>query len=123
MIKAFHHADMIIPKGMDHKARDFYCDLLGFKEIEKPDSLKSNGGFWLQIGSFQLHLSYERKEGVDPTKTKAHLAFETENLQELKSKLIQSGYSVKEQTPIPGMERFESVDPFGHRLEFLMMNH
>ena len=121
MVKSIHHADIIIPRGEDQKAKDFYCELLGFKEIEKPDALKNNGGFWVRIGGFQLHLSYEKKEGVDPRKTKAHLAFEVNDLASVRKKLEENGFPTKEQTPIPNMERFESTDPFGHRLEFLKM--
>ena len=116
-----HHADIIIPKGGDDEARKYYCELLGFKEIAKPVTLQKNGGLWLEVGGTQLHLSYEKKEGIDPRKTKSHLAYEVENLRELEEKLINNGFTVKKQTPIPGMSRFESEDPFGHRVEFLQV--
>ena len=66
----------------------------------------------------QLHLSYEKKAGIDPRKTKAHIAFKVADLKKIEDVLISNGFSVKEQVQLPGMIRIESEDPFGHRLEF-----
>lgn len=117
----FHHADLIIPNGKEAEAREFYCGLLRLKEIAKPEVLKKNGGLWLQLGNAQIHLSYEKKEGVDPKKTKAHIAFKVLDLLKIKEDLILHGFKVKEQDALPGMIRIESEDPFGHRLEFLQV--
>ncbi|USN48519.1 MAG: VOC family protein [Pseudobdellovibrionaceae bacterium] len=119
MIKALHHADIIIPNGAEDSARNFYCNLLGFSEIEKPDVLKSNGGLWLQLSNAQIHLSYEKKEGIDPAKTKAHLAYVVDNIEALEKSLIESNCPVKKQVQLPGMLRLETEDPFGHRIEFI----
>jgi catechol 2,3-dioxygenase-like lactoylglutathione lyase family enzyme len=35
-------------------ARDFYCDVLGFEELPRPDFGFS--GLWLRVGELQLHL-------------------------------------------------------------------
>ncbi|MEI7488076.1 MAG: hypothetical protein WCJ72_11835, partial [Chryseobacterium sp.] len=72
MIKRLDHVDIIIPKDGEDEARQYYCGILGMREIEKPEILKKNGGLWLQLDGSQVHLSYEKKEGVDPRKTKAH---------------------------------------------------
>lgn len=121
MVARVHHADLIIPKGGEERAREFYCNLLGLKEIPKPEVLRANGGLWVQAGNAQIHLSYEKREGVDPRKTKAHLAFQVADLEVLAARLKSLGYPVKSQEPLPGMMRLESEDPFGHRLEFLQM--
>ena len=119
MIKALNHVDIIIPKDSDALARKYFCEILGLKEIAKPEVLRKNGGFWLELNNSQLHLSYEKKEGVDPKKTKAHFAFEVIDLKKMEERLNQNGYATKKQEQIPGMLRFESEDPFGHRIEFL----
>ena len=36
------------------EARDFYCDLLGFEVLPRPDF--GFPGLWLRVGSLQLHL-------------------------------------------------------------------
>lgn len=72
-ISRVHHAQITIPAGAEQAARDFYCGVLGLMEIDKPDSLKARGGFWLQVGETQVHVGLEA--GVDRAKTKAHLAY------------------------------------------------
>lgn len=121
MIKRLDHVDMIIPRGSDEMARNYYCQILGLREIEKPDVLKKNGGLWLQLDGSQVHLSYEKKDGVDPRKTKAHLAFEVSNLAQLEKNLHEKGFQTKKQEQLPGIKRIETEDPFGHRLEFLQV--
>lgn len=116
-----HHVDLIIPKASESIARSFYCDLLGLTEIDKPDELKKNGGIWLQLGNAQIHLSYEKKEGIDPRKTKAHIALRVHDIEITKLELERRGFQVKTQDQLPGMIRIESEDPFGHRIEFLQM--
>ena len=121
MVLEFHHADLIIPNGSEAIAREFYCDLLGLREIEKPESLRKNRGRWLRLENAQIHLGYEKKEGVDPRKTKAHIALTVANLDILCRELENRGFPVKKQDQLPGMLRIESEDPFGHRLEFIQI--
>jgi catechol 2,3-dioxygenase-like lactoylglutathione lyase family enzyme len=117
MILAVHHAQVSIPKGSEDQARDFYCGVLQLKEIEKPDSLKNRGGFWLALGPLQIHFGAE--DGVDRNATKAHLAYEVSDLKFWEERLQQHGTNVKQGIPIPGYNRFEFRDPFGNRIEFL----
>ncbi len=58
-LKSIDHIQICIPKGNEQKAKSFYFTILGFKEIEKPESLKNNGGFWCQLGDIQLHIGVE----------------------------------------------------------------
>ena len=111
----FNHISMTIPIGKESEARHFYCDILGFSEIEKPASLIPNGGLWLQTANLPLHIGVE--DGVDRQKTKRHPAFETADLDRLKSHLISHKVEIKEAIPIPGYVRFYIFDPFGNRIE------
>lgn len=117
MLKQVHHAQITISIGEEEKARDFYCRILGLKEIEKPVPLKSRGGFWLELNGFQIHIGTE--EDFDRTKTKAHLAYLVEDLDNCREKLKVENIAVKAGIKIPGFERFEFRDPFGNRVEFL----
>ena len=45
MILGLHHAQITIPNGAEKEAKQFYCNVLGLEEIEKPKSLKGRGGF------------------------------------------------------------------------------
>lgn len=116
--KRIDHVQLCIPKDAEDKARKFYSGLLGLKEIEKPDSLKSTGGVWFKTGGAELHLGVEE----NLVKTKAHPAFEVSNLNKIKVYLIKNGINVNEERPIPGRNRFTFRDPFGNRIELLEYN-
>lgn len=115
MIKGFHHAQITIPMGMEAEARHFYCEVLQLIEIVKPESLAGRGGLWVQVGDQQLHIGTE--DGVDRTLTKAHVAYEVEDITEMEKLLRAYGIQILESVPIPGYERFEFRDPFGNRVE------
>lgn len=117
MIKGVHHAQITIPEGEEDAAREFYCGLLCLEEVPKPESLRGRGGFWLQIGSFQVHVGTE--SDFDRTLTKAHVAYEVEGLDVWREKLTGYGTTILDGIPIPGCNRFEFRDPFGNRVEFL----
>ncbi len=117
LILRVQHVQITIPKGAETEARKFYCDFLGLKETPKPESLKKRGGFWLEVGAFQIHVGTE--DGFDRTKTKAHIAYEIENLDAWREKLETGGVKIIEGVPIPHYSRFEFRDPFGNRVEFL----
>lgn len=117
MIERLHHAQITIPKGEEDKARKFYCDLLGLKEIPKPEALAGRGGFWLELGYVQIHVGVE--DDIERHKTKAHLAYLVRDLEYWRRKLLGKAIVVKEGIKIPGYERFEFRDPFGNRIEFL----
>jgi catechol 2,3-dioxygenase-like lactoylglutathione lyase family enzyme len=91
--------------------------VLGLVEIEKPESLKPRGGFWLAVGDRQVHVGVE--EGVDREATKAHVAYRVRGLEAWREKLLASGVEIFESVPIPGYRRFEFRDPFGNRVELI----
>lgn len=117
MILGLHHAQITIPVGEEERARRFYCGLLGFREIEKPDNLKGRGGFWLQLTGVQVHVGTQN--GVDRLGSRTHLGFEVDNLAELRAALDAAGMPIEDGLPVPGYDRFEFRDPFGNRMEFL----
>ncbi|WP_445480210.1 VOC family protein [Lysinibacillus irui] len=117
MIIGLHHVQITIPKGSEEQGREFYCHVLGLEEIEKPDSLKGRGGFWLQLGHHEVHVGTE--EGFDRLTTKAHIAYQVADINEWKEKLAQHQIDIIESVPIPHYERFEFRDPFGNRVEMI----
>ncbi|MBZ0288952.1 MAG: VOC family protein [Anaerolineae bacterium] len=119
MITGIHHVQITVPKGMDAeaKARAFYCGVLGLPEIEKPDSLKGRGGFWLQVGDRQVHVGTE--DGFDRLTTKGHIAYQVDDVAAWRERLSQNGIEPDNSIPIPGYDRFEFRDPFGNRVEMI----
>lgn len=116
-IIGIHHIQITIPKNMENQAREFYCGLLNLPEIEKPDSLKNRGGFWLQVGDRQVHIGTEND--IDRNATKAHIAYHVDNVSAWHTHLSAKGVQIAESIPIPDYHRFECRDPFGNRIEFI----
>ncbi|GAB3803226.1 VOC family protein [Virgibacillus kimchii] len=110
------HVQVAAPAGSEDEARGFYHDKLGFTEIEKPDTLKNNGGVWFQAGGVHIHIGVE--EPFTPAK-KAHPAIRVRNLDALQGHLrtVEVGFLVDDR--LPGAKRFYVSDPFGNRIEFL----
>lgn len=116
-IGRIHHIQITVPTDQEVAARDFYLHFLGLTEIEKPRSLQGRGGFWVLLAGQELHVSLE--EGVNRTATKAHIAYEVDDLAAWREKLTAGGIIMAESVPIPGYHRFEFRDPFGNRVEFI----
>jgi uncharacterized protein YhfF/catechol 2,3-dioxygenase-like lactoylglutathione lyase family enzyme len=114
--KKLDHMQICIPIGMEEKARNFYSELLGLQEIEKPDALKPNGGMWYEIADIQLHIGTEEMANH---KSKRHPAFEVENLEEVIHYLKSHNIEIREDIPIPNFKRVSIFDPFGNRIELL----
>lgn len=117
MIRRINHVQITVPPGAEDSARDFYCGVLGLREIAKPESLAGRGGFWLEIGDQQIHVGAE--DGFDRMTTKGHIAYEVEDISTWRARLTQHGALIGESVPIPGYQRFETRDPFGNRIEFI----
>ena len=114
-IKRLDHVQICIPFGEEEKAREFYTGVLGLEELEKPDALKPNGGLWFKIADIQLHIGAEDVQG----KSKRHPAFEVEDLEGIREHLRENGVRIKEETPVPGLNRFSFFDPFDNRIELM----
>ena len=110
------HVQLAIPKGSEALCRAFYCDLLGWREVEKPPALAARGGLWLDIGEGQVHLGVE--DDFRPAR-KAHPALLVEDLDRLAEKLRSAGIAVTFDEAIPAVRRFYANDPVGNRLEFI----
>lgn len=116
-IGRLNHVQITIPRGAEAEGRAFYCGVLGLPEIDKPASLAGRGGFWLQVGPQQVHVGVE--DGVDRTLTKAHVAYEVDDVAAWRARLTERGIEIGDSAPIPGFERFEFRDPFGNRVELI----
>lgn len=112
------HVQLAAPAGCEEKARLFYGDLLGFRELEKPLALKKRGGVWFQCGEQQVHI------GIQPDfvpAVKAHPGFQVIGLEQLRSHLLHHQQTIMDDSDRvgEGVSRFFINDPFGNRLEFL----
>jgi len=116
-VVGIHHVQITAPAGQEQAARNFYCKVMGFREIEKPKALKGRGGLWLAVGDLEVHVGIET--GGDRAATKAHLAYQVTDLAKWRDRLEKAGVTIGDSAPIPGFERFEFRDPFGNRVELI----
>lgn len=115
VIERLDHIQVCIPVGAEDQARRFYTEILGFKEISKPEALIPNGGLWYEVADIQFHIGVEN----EINNSKRHPAFLVKNLAECRKHLIENGVRIKEDIAIPGMDRFSFFDPFNNRFELL----
>jgi len=110
------HVQLAAPVGSEEKCLRFYRDLLGLNEIQKPDSLLSNGGVWFDSGATALHIGIE--ETFSP-QSKAHPAFTVPNLDLIALRLKEAGHPVMFDDRLVPVRRLYTKDPFGNRIELI----
>ena len=110
------HVQIAAPPGSEDATRRFYGDLLGLREIQKPEPMRASGGVWFELGRGELHVGIE--EPFAPAR-KAHPGLRTEpgELDALAERLAAAGAPVEWDDRYPGIRRFYTADPFGNRIE------
>ena len=116
VIDALDHVQLAAPAGCEDAARRFFGDLLGLEELEKPESLRSRGGVWFQVGAQQLHIGVETD--FSPAR-KAHPAFAVSGYDELQARLRAAGVEIADDGSISGLRRCYVADPWGNRIELV----
>ncbi len=112
----YHHAQVSIPPGGEAEARRFYGTVLGMAECSLPASVAGRALIWFHVGDRTLHVAVE--DGID-RRTKAHLAYEVDDIAECRRRLAAAGAELVEQPTLAGFDRFHTHDPFGNRLELI----
>jgi catechol 2,3-dioxygenase-like lactoylglutathione lyase family enzyme len=112
------HVQIAAPAGCETAARRFFGELVGLREIEKPEPLRARGGAWFALGNRQFHVGVEAD--FEPAR-KAHVALRLAppELDDLAKRLTDARAPVLWDDTLPGERRFYSEDPWGNRIEFL----
>jgi catechol 2,3-dioxygenase-like lactoylglutathione lyase family enzyme len=114
-IVGVNHVQVNVPSADLERARDFYIGFMGMKEIGRPNTFKSKG-IWMHAGEFEMHIGVE--DDVDRS-TRAHVAYEVDDISAWRKKVAGAGYAIKDQPLIPGYDRFQFRDPFGNNIEII----
>jgi catechol 2,3-dioxygenase-like lactoylglutathione lyase family enzyme len=111
------HIHICVPVERLEEAMQFYKDVIGLQEIERPNHLFSSVGYWFNIGNIQLHV------GVEPALARSirHTAFEVADIEIARACLEKNSVEIAEEPVLPGRTRFAFIDPFGNRMELLQM--
>ena len=111
-----HHVQLAIPPGSEAACRQFWGELLGMRELEKPAMLALRGGCWFRSGALEVHLGVEADFRAA---RKAHPGILVSDLRALAGRFQAAGIDIALDADLPGHQRFYAHDPFGNRLEFL----
>jgi catechol 2,3-dioxygenase-like lactoylglutathione lyase family enzyme len=117
MIVGYNHTQITVPSGHADQVRKFYGGTLGLTEIPVAPALLGRGLIWFKVGDRELHVGEE--DGVNRLATRAHLAYEVDDIAKLRGILKSEGFELIEQPKIEGYDRFHIRDPFGNRVEFM----
>jgi catechol 2,3-dioxygenase-like lactoylglutathione lyase family enzyme len=117
-VKRIHHVAISIPSEHHIAAVRFYRDVLGFEELDSPESLAHIPIIaWFSLGDAELHLIEEQNQ---PGEFRRHICLEVDDLTPYRDRLERNGESTHDADPIPGRPRFFCYDPAGNRIEFLV---
>ena len=115
-IIGIEHVQLAMPRGEEHRARNFYSGILGIPEVPKPAELAKRGGVWFESEYLKIHLGVEAE--FRPAR-KAHPALLVEDLRALLVLLRERGISVVDDDALEGFFRVYVSDPFGNRIELM----
>ena len=114
VVRSLHHVQVFYPAGEEARARRFYGENLGLREIPRPASLADRAGIWYELGDAHIHLSADDDLALHPRR---HFGVRVDDLDGAIGLLRQAGASFEETTPIPGWRRVYVFDPFGNKIE------
>ena len=111
------HVQLLMPTGGETAARQFYGELLGLREVAKPDEVAPRGGCWfVGVGGTAIHI------GVDQrfiAAAKAHPGLIVVDLAAARRALAAGGARVVDDDSELAVRRCYTVDPFGNRIELI----
>jgi glucose-1-phosphate thymidylyltransferase len=116
-VMGIHHAQITVPQDAFAAAKKFYCEVLGFPEVEKPIELANRQVFWVRVGNRNVHIGVD--PGTDRARSRAHIAYEVTDLNRWETYLTEKGIAMEHPTPFAGHRRFHIRDPFGNMVEFI----
>jgi len=125
------HLNVQVPPDREAEAIAFYRDLVGFKQLQKPDNLGPKGGHFCISENpwYELHVGIARgtnSADIDFKNTlRNHLAFQVEELADARAKFEEAGVEIMEAEASYSkdrdfhQDRFFIRDPGGNLLEIM----
>jgi catechol 2,3-dioxygenase-like lactoylglutathione lyase family enzyme len=114
-VLGLHHAQVFYPAGEEGRARRFYVEQLGLREIPRPVSLAGQPGLWFEVpGGTHVHLAVEGDLALHPRR---HIALRVDDVARMRRALEAQGVRSEDATEITGWTRCYVFDPFGNKIE------
>jgi catechol 2,3-dioxygenase-like lactoylglutathione lyase family enzyme len=113
------HVTVTFPPGEESRLRDFYINVLGFKEKPVPKVVKPLGWIWFHTGAGGVELHTVPDTTPLPKDPTHHFCIEVDDLDRYRSALTQAGYEIREARALPFRPRFFTWDPFRNLIEIV----
>lgn len=112
-----HHVQVVVPKGKEQAAREFYCRVLNLPEIPGEHAPQDRGGFWVAVGDLPMHVatSAEMAAGL----TGGYVAVQVTDIAKWEDRLIKAAVRFIDASRIEGWMRVMFADPFGNTFELV----
>ncbi|MDF5708044.1 MAG: VOC family protein [Nostoc sp. S4] len=114
-INGIDHVQMTSTPEAEKAMLFFYSQVLGLREITKPEGLQANGGNWYTLGDIQIHIGIEKQANNELSRR--HICLRVHNLEAFAKHLQAHGVEIIRDRFIPTYNRFFIRDPSGNRLE------
>ena len=111
-----HHVSILVSDI--ERAKKFYREVLGLREIGIPSTFPAAGlrVHWFELGDEQIHLL---PASAPDALSQRHFAIHVEDALAARAHFASHGVAVSETVPIPGADRFFVRDPDGNRIELI----
>ncbi|MBF6599992.1 MAG: VOC family protein [Dehalococcoidia bacterium] len=116
VIRLQHVAVTVPTDGLD-RARAFYSDVLGLREVPRPAEIQSRPGIWYSFGSTELHI--QARDDVPHEPTDYHPALVVDDIDAWRARFVRHGVEVRDQPTIYKRRRLDIRDPFNNRIEIM----
>lgn len=119
VLPKLQHVTVTFPPGEEGRLRDFYINVLGFKEKPVPKVAKPLGWIWFHTGAGGVELHTVPDTTPLPKDPTHHFCIEVDDLDRYRSALTGAGYEIRETRALPFRPRFFTWDPFRNLIEIV----
>jgi catechol 2,3-dioxygenase-like lactoylglutathione lyase family enzyme len=113
------HVQLSMPDGAEDVARAFYRDVLGLREVVKPEALAARGGCWFAVAGVAGVAVHLAPESDFRPLAKAHPALLVRDLEAARAALRAAGVAIEEDDSGIPVRRCYVHDHFGNRIELV----
>ncbi len=118
-VKRLQHTSVPMPPGGDDDARAFYGDLLGMREIPKPEGLAAMTVVWFAANDNGDEVHVFQEKNIGPNSAAQHLCLEVDDIAAYQTRLSNAGYAVEIPATIYNRPRLFVRDPFENLVELV----